>query len=623
MGAAGSNPVISATAPVAQRIEHLTTDQKVGGSNPSGRTSKDPGRHTVYLGFFRVSGGATLLRVVAGHWLSNGTLTDHSGNGYGTREHSSPIGSPQWGAGLALVKVSSTRKGLSYMSISEKLPFGQDMVKPIQVPLSKLDLDLGNARFRSDAEGQEAAIALMLNSSGEKCMELLKDLCQRGNLSSSDVPIVLKEGKRYRVLEGNRRLTCLKLWKNPSLLQKVSPELAEKYQKRIEKLADRSRFAPPNSMPVVVASSLDEADGWIDKKHGLGKDGSATVEWGAFEKDRRSARQTGKTGRALSFVQFLTSEFADDAIIIGTLDKLLSKQYSILDRVLPNEVLRDEIGITFDSSGITTSKRSLETMRPLLLAMLSDFAEKRQTANTLHTVDQISEYFHGLYLEYLEEISVPDAGENQPDNGRTVGDSSGDWKVEQDTSDGDVSGPSHENGANNKSNSNPKSGYGKEGLPNGERRKPNNRIFTDLETDGFSEKIQRLIAQTAALTVSRQPDLIAISLRVILDLTCAQFISTFHPHPDQVKRDIDKRIIEVLKLLDPKCTQGVREAEKTSEFAKLFTWTSTNKDTLRLVQYALHDVRHVNTASDTIIIAERYEELLVAMNEKLRQNKPS
>jgi hypothetical protein len=25
-------------APVAQRIEHLTTDQKVGGSNPSGRT---------------------------------------------------------------------------------------------------------------------------------------------------------------------------------------------------------------------------------------------------------------------------------------------------------------------------------------------------------------------------------------------------------------------------------------------------------------------------------------------------------------------------------------------------------------------------------------------------------
>ena len=46
----GSNPLASAsdyrsqpleqlnTAPVAQRIEHLTTDQKVRGSNPFGRT---------------------------------------------------------------------------------------------------------------------------------------------------------------------------------------------------------------------------------------------------------------------------------------------------------------------------------------------------------------------------------------------------------------------------------------------------------------------------------------------------------------------------------------------------------------------------------------------------------
>lgn len=29
-------------APVAQRIEHLTTDQKVGGSNPSGRADGNP-----------------------------------------------------------------------------------------------------------------------------------------------------------------------------------------------------------------------------------------------------------------------------------------------------------------------------------------------------------------------------------------------------------------------------------------------------------------------------------------------------------------------------------------------------------------------------------------------------
>jgi hypothetical protein len=45
-GTGGSNPLASAAttehAPVAQRIEHLTTDQKVGGSNPFGRAPAPP-----------------------------------------------------------------------------------------------------------------------------------------------------------------------------------------------------------------------------------------------------------------------------------------------------------------------------------------------------------------------------------------------------------------------------------------------------------------------------------------------------------------------------------------------------------------------------------------------------
>ena len=66
----GSNPLVSAhfhfggsvspglveLAPVAQRIEHLTTDQKVGGSNPSGRTTKTPAHRMCGLGFLCVLG---------------------------------------------------------------------------------------------------------------------------------------------------------------------------------------------------------------------------------------------------------------------------------------------------------------------------------------------------------------------------------------------------------------------------------------------------------------------------------------------------------------------------------------------------------------------------------------
>ena len=506
------------------------------------------------------------------------------------------------------------------MPNKEKIPFGHDMAKPILVPLSKLDLDLNNARFRSDADGQEAAIALMLNSNGERCMELLSDICKRGNLNSSDIPIAVEEGNRYRVLEGNRRLTCLKLWKNPALLQKASPELADKYQKRIESLAERSQFAPPEKMHVVVAKSYDEADVWIDKKHGLGKDGSATVEWAAFEKDRRASRRTGKTGRALSFVRYLTFEFADDAVLIETLDKLLSRQYSILDRVLSNAVLREEIGIDFESSGVTTSKYPRHQIRPLLLAMLSDFAEKRQTAKTLHTAEQISAYFTGLHNKYLAGITPGDSGGVTHDPVSLESESTTSTRIREGVSGGRASDTANDNSSDSPIDLEDSKDKNVNLPAKREQRNVQNRIFTGLDMRGFSSKIQRLVSETSALSVSRQPELIAVSLRVILDLACTEFLVAFHDDYRNVKRDLDQRIMAVLKLLDPNCTQGVRSAETTAEFNKVFAWTKNNKESLRLAHYALHDVKHVNTPNETKILAERYEEMLVAMSDEMEQH---
>ena len=48
-------------APVAQRIEHLTTDQKVGGSNPSGRTISSVPSATEYATFLLVRWGFVVL----------------------------------------------------------------------------------------------------------------------------------------------------------------------------------------------------------------------------------------------------------------------------------------------------------------------------------------------------------------------------------------------------------------------------------------------------------------------------------------------------------------------------------------------------------------------------------
>ena len=79
IGTGGSNPLASAVscvmtvgnyAPVAQRIEHLTTDQKVRGSNPFGRTfGKSPASIRVWEIFCVRGSGRGPKRKVMGDFL--------------------------------------------------------------------------------------------------------------------------------------------------------------------------------------------------------------------------------------------------------------------------------------------------------------------------------------------------------------------------------------------------------------------------------------------------------------------------------------------------------------------------------------------------------------------------
>ena len=65
-------------APVAQRIEHLTTDQKVRGSNPFGRTSSDP--HLVGAGLlYLLPGSAARAEALRG----GGSAVLHLWPGFG------------------------------------------------------------------------------------------------------------------------------------------------------------------------------------------------------------------------------------------------------------------------------------------------------------------------------------------------------------------------------------------------------------------------------------------------------------------------------------------------------------------------------------------------------------
>ena len=484
---------------------------------------------------------------------------------------------------------------------NEKLQFGVGTSKRRSIPISKIDLDLANARFRDDAVNQSQALEFMLAVAGEKCLGLLKDITTRGDLNPSDLPIAVADGNRYRMLEGNRRLTCLKIWKRPSILNSLPADLRDRYQKRFESVISKSPYSPPDALDTVVVTSVEEADSWIDKKHGLGKEsGASTVEWNSFEKDRRQFRRSNKRTPSYSFVEMVNAEYSEDPELLRFLTVVINVQYTTLKRILDNSVMRDEIGIQYHLNGRTTMQLPAEQMRPLLTQMLADLAEKKQDSRSLHSAENVADYLNTLKEQLpLASSQVPAAAPTKDNS--AFGSSR----------ESDRHAPNTQNTTpqSNKSSSRPKP----EAKP--QRRRPHTRVFEDLDLSGFSEKIAGLASNTSRLSVENNSDVIAILLRVILDLTAFQFLERFGDQSPQ--RDLDKRLIQVLKILDPHATDRLKQAETARPFNTLFHSIQDDPNHLKLAQFALHSPSFVSTAAESKRLADRYQPMLEAMNEMM------
>src|SRR5437867_3868720 len=176
----------------------------------------------------------------------------------------------------------------------------ENQVGTIQnIPLTDLLLDPENYRLEPQAT-QLATIHAMIAEQEEKLIELAEDILELGGLS----PIVLtavcrsNEPGKYMVVEGNRRVTALKLLRDPALATGTSIE------KRINKIATGHTKKLPNQVECRIMASKQEAFPWIRRIHDIGMGGAAVVSWSPIA--IRRAQEAGglhhSTLRVLDFV---------------------------------------------------------------------------------------------------------------------------------------------------------------------------------------------------------------------------------------------------------------------------------------------------------------------------------
>lgn len=107
----------------------------------------------------------------------------------------------------------------------------------------------------------------MLRAEGPKTLALAESVAQEG-VSPMERLLVIpaeQDAGRFIVLEGNRRLTALKILAEPTLADTV---LNPSQQKRLKKWsAEYKKRGEVDLLECVVFASREEANPWVERRH--------------------------------------------------------------------------------------------------------------------------------------------------------------------------------------------------------------------------------------------------------------------------------------------------------------------------------------------------------------------
>ncbi|MGA8528751.1 MAG: hypothetical protein WB622_03490 [Acidobacteriaceae bacterium] len=264
---------------------------------------------------------------------------------------------------------------------------------PKSLKLDSLELDLENPRI-THAGSQREAMQKIISEQRAKLVNLAESISVRG-FSPIDRCLVLRSSRtaKFIVLEGNRRVLCAKLLKNPSLIHTFT--MPNAFRKRLEKAA--KKFDPKTVEPVDCFEVSDRAEGndWIRQRHSGEDAGRGIAEWSAVAK----ARFAGRTP-ALQALEFVAQhgELSEDQA-----DRVNNSRFlTTLDRLLSNPAVRAAIGFNVDKGRLLTELPAQEAIKPLKKIVL-DLAEKEINVNDVKTKEQ-----QNAYVSELKPSERPD-----------------------------------------------------------------------------------------------------------------------------------------------------------------------------------------------------------------------
>ena len=263
----------------------------------------------------------------------------------------------------------------------------------LDLSIDELLLDQENPRLGTMSSQSEALAGIVRLNTGHfrTMMGSIRDV----GLDPGDSLYVIRpdNGADYTVLEGNRRLSALKVLNNPDLL--AGTDLSDSVRRSL--LGEVEGFDRSEVEPIrcVLFNSRDEANDWIRRRHTGAANGEGRIDWKPLDSQRFIHDFT--TIDVIEFVErnaAYTKEKADSVRAV-----LRGRKSTNLTRLLESRACRDHLGITVKETPARTTPTlgvdptwALEVLKRFVDDILSGDVNSRR----LNTASDITDYFTSL-----------------------------------------------------------------------------------------------------------------------------------------------------------------------------------------------------------------------------------
>ena len=270
------------------------------------------------------------------------------------------------------------------------------MIEHVELSIDQLLLDLDNPRLGPTSSQSETLASIVRLNLGyfRNLMESIRD----GGLDPGDSLYVVRSenGQDYVVLEGNRRLSAMKVLSNPDIL--AGTDLPEKTKKALAREA--TGFQPSEVEPIrcVRFDDRKEANDWIRRRHTGTARGEGRITWKPLEIQRFSDDYT--TIDVIEFVGtnagYSKEEWTKAQSALG------GGKSTNLTRLLESAAGQEHLGITVARESSrkiphlgTEAKWALQVLKRIVDDILKGHVNSRR----LNRTTDIEKYFASLPSE--------------------------------------------------------------------------------------------------------------------------------------------------------------------------------------------------------------------------------